>query len=549
MTTHDDAQRLQSLLQIAKVVGAAGRYDDLIELTAEEARRALDAASVSIARWEGDRGVLRVVVNVGLLGPAEVRFPADETYNAGSSPLVDTLVDQRRGYVSTVDDADEEAVRLRELTKDSSIGVPIVVDARVWGALFATRVAGQARFTDADLDFATAVATHVATGVVQADHVARIERLAFEDPLTGLANRRAVDDRLEAALDPHTQATHPVSVVLADINRLKAINDSFGHEAGDRLIIAVAQAVSRASGQVPGSLAARIGGDEFCIVVTGAGAAAAEGIAEELCRLVDRQPMSTGVSCGVASTDASGGLVDTPVRLLRLADAAQYRAKRGGLRRPVVAGQAVAAASEAVSDDNSTRRRRRGRSPALVPDTLESGLAVLDRLGRRSAEERLQAVAEHVSERVDAAAWWLSVGTPGGAGVFSLRTSIHRLADMAVDHWDETGGALGAVFGLADYPETLRAMRESSSYSVERDAPGNDPAEEALLIQAGYRAVIGAGSTADGCGWLVEIYSDRLSLPLLDLETVLRALVAVAVAGAPVPRLSAVPDQGRQTRS
>ena len=137
-----------------------------------------------------------------MLGPDEVRFPSDEVYPATRFPQAHTLVEQRQGYVATVDDGDEEAALLRRLGKDSSLGVPIVVDARVWGALYATRLAGQPRFGPADLEFAAAVATHVAAGVVQADHFARIERLAFQDPLTGLANRRAVDDRLEAEWRP-----------------------------------------------------------------------------------------------------------------------------------------------------------------------------------------------------------------------------------------------------------------------------------------------------------------------------------------------------------
>ena len=209
MTSSGDAVRLQSLLDIAKVVGAARRFDDLIELTAEEARRALDAASLSITRWEGEQGLLRVLVNVGVLGPDEVRFPADEVYPATRFPQAYTLVELRQGYVASRDDGDEEATLLATLGKDSSLGVPIIVDARVWGALYATRLPGQPRFSRADLDFAAAVATHVATGVVQADHFARIERLAFQDPLTGLANRRAVDDRLETEMAPGTRPDLP----------------------------------------------------------------------------------------------------------------------------------------------------------------------------------------------------------------------------------------------------------------------------------------------------------------------------------------------------
>ena len=529
MTTSGDAVRLQSLLDIAKVVGAARRFDDLIELTAEEARRALDAASLSITRWEGEEGLLRVLVNVGVLGADEVRFPSNEVYPATSYPEAHTLIELRKGYVATLDDDGAEAELLSSLGKDCCLGVPIIVDARVWGALYATRVAGQPRFGPADLEFAAAVATHVAAGVVQADHFARIERLAFQDPLTGLANRRAVDDRLEEEMASDKDRAFPISVVLADINRLKQVNDSFGHEAGDRLIASVGQAVSQASGLVPGSLAARIGGDEFCIVVTGATLADAVRVAEEVCRLVEGRPMSTGVSCGVASTDSLAGHVDSPVRLLRLADAAQYRAKRAGLRWPVVAGQV--AAGENVDPSGHDRRRRRGRISARVPETLESGLALLDAMPGATTLSRLEAVAEHVSHLTDAGGWWVSEAPGGGPDLVSVASSVQRSGDPSDERMAEQA-KLGAVFDMRDFPVTERAVRDASSFGVELGVQGNDQDEETALVIAGYRAVIGAGATASGSGWLIEVFADTLTLPLVDFEPVLRALVAVAVVGA-----------------
>ena len=461
-----------------------------------------------------------------MLAPGEVRFPTDEVYAAAHYRHANTLIVERRGYVASVDDGDEEAELLARLDKDSCLGVPIVVDASVWGALYATRFAGQPRFAAADIDFATAVATQVAAGVVQADYVARIERLAFQDPLTGLANRRAVDDRLEA--DFAAVRSEPVSVVLADINRLKQINDSFGHEAGDRAIITIGDAVSRASGMVPGSMAARIGGDEFCVVVSGAPAAAAVRVAEELCRLVDRLPMSTGVSCGVASSDAAAGAVDTPVRLLRLADAAQYRAKRSRSHTPVVAGHASA---EPVDPRPADRRTRRGASSARVSQVLDAGLAVLDGLPGAGSRPRVEAVAELVSGVADAAGWWVSEAHAGGDTLVSVSSSVQREGDPTDPRYAQFA-QLGATFDLRDYPETARAVHQAGSFYVELGAPGNDPDEEAALVVAGYRAVLAAGASDAASGWLVEVFSDSLSLGSDDLEPVLRALVAVAVAGA-----------------
>jgi diguanylate cyclase (GGDEF)-like protein len=525
--TTDDAARLRALLDIAKVIGAS-RTEDLVEALAESARRAVDGASLSISRWDRERGLLRTLVNVGLLGPGETRFPADETYSMEPWPEVVGLVEDRMSFVSTRGDGTPEGEHLAELRKASGISVPILVEARVWGELWAARTEGQTPYTEADLDFAEAVATQVAAGVVQAEHLIRIEGLAFTDPLTGLANRRAVDERLDEALGLHASAGRTVSIVLADINRLKQVNDSFGHEAGDRLIVSVAQAVSRASGLTEHGLAARIGGDEFCVVVDGEPLSVSVQVAEELCRLVDSQPMSTGISCGVASTEVLPGPVENATRLFRLADAAQYRAKRAGSRRPVVAGQSV---PSDPAEAPAHRRARRGRLSTDVPAALESGLAALDELGSADVRQRLECVADHVRDILDAAGWWLSSVRAGEDQLATVSTSVQRLA-QAADGRPEAYADVGAVFDLRDYPVTRRAIDEAASFFVESGSPGNDPAEEATLVTAGYLAVLGAGGSDAVAGWLVEVYADSISLPMGAFEPVLRALVAVAVAGA-----------------
>jgi diguanylate cyclase (GGDEF)-like protein len=527
--TSPDAARLRALLDIAKVVGAINKFEDLVELTAEEARRALDASSLSVSRWDRERGVLRVLVNVGVLGSDEVRFPSDEVYPTADYPTLHELIESRRGYVSDVDDGTADAALLAALNKDSCLGIPLVVDARVWGEIYATRAAGQPRFTSTDIDFGLAVATQVAAGVVQADHLARIERLAFQDPLTGLANRRAVDERLEASMADYTENGMPVSLVLADINKLKQVNDSFGHEAGDRLIVAVAEAVSRASGLAHGSLAARIGGDEFCIVTTGVPAQQAVEVAEELCRIVDNQPLSTGVSCGVASTDAPPGQFQTPLRLFRLADAAQYRAKRSGARKPVVAGST---ASDIPEESPVDRRARRGRLAVDGLAVLEAGYEVLDRLRGCSVQTRLEAVADHVLLLLDGAAWWVSRVSTNGDSIVSVSSSVQRFAE----NLDATGIAqaeIGAQFPVDDYPASRDAIRDASAFLVELGDgyTDNDPAEEQSLVTAGYTCFMAAGGTAAGSGWLVELYGDPISMSFAGFEPVFRSLVTVAIAG------------------
>ena len=365
------------------------------------------------------------------------------------------------------------------------MSVPIMVEGRVWGELWASRLAGQPRFAPSDQEYAEAVATQVAAGVVQADHFARIEQMAFTDALTGLGNRRAVDDRLEADLDDHQSRGTTVSLVLADINRLKQVNDTFGHDAGDRLITSVAEAASRASGLAAGSLAARIGGDEFCVVVTGVGHEVAVAVAEELCRLVDGQPMSTGVSCGVASTDLlADDLVDSPLRLFRLADAAQYRAKRSGARRPVVAGRSV---PDEPGDSPSDRRSRRGRLSTDVPAALESGLAALDALAGSDVRARLECAAEHIVTLLDAAGWWLSVAAPDDWRLVTLSGSVQR----STTDPDAGTARAGDVFDLRVFPVTAARDRErrlllrGGRHAGQRPGGGSGPRHRGLPVSAG----------------------------------------------------------------
>ncbi len=111
---------------------------------------------------------------------------------------------------------------------------------------------------------------------------------------------------------------------------------------------------------------------------------------------------------------------------------------------------------------------------------------------------------------------------------------MHRSGDAA-DARQAEQSKIGAVFDLADFPATERAVRDAASFAVEIGMRGNDPEEESALVIAGYRAVIGAGATAAGAGWLVEVFADSLTFQLIDFEPVLHALVAVAVVGAAGP--------------
>ena len=194
--------RFRLLAEIARVSWSPGT-EPLFRELAEAARAALEAASVSLAVWEPEHGRVRCLVNVGDLGPGELPDPVDEVYSLDDYGPLGMLLEAQLGWVVNVDEGglDDPSVRLlRELGKGSGMSVPIPGQGRVWGELYATRAMGQSPFSTDDLEFAVAVGAQVGAGLVTAEHLRRVEQQLHLDPVTGLAGRREVEDRLDAAL-------------------------------------------------------------------------------------------------------------------------------------------------------------------------------------------------------------------------------------------------------------------------------------------------------------------------------------------------------------
>jgi diguanylate cyclase (GGDEF)-like protein len=169
----------------------------------------------------------------------------------------------------------------------------------------------------------------------------RLERLSREDPLTGLANRRSWDETLAREFERTRRQGGSLSVILCDLDRLKDVNDRFGHAVGDQMLRAAADLLRervRAS-----DLAARIGGDEFGVLCPDTDAESASLVAEDLrlrlAGLSDSPVPGLTLSIGVAGLEAEDA---SPTELMLRADGRLYRAK--GTRNAVWAGARVGAA-------------------------------------------------------------------------------------------------------------------------------------------------------------------------------------------------------------
>jgi diguanylate cyclase (GGDEF)-like protein len=168
------------------------------------------------------------------------------------------------------------------------------------------------------------------------EHLLALRDLSRTDTLTGLPNRRALDEAAQRALANHQRLGTPVSLVLIDVDHFKRYNDHHGHPAGDQVLVALAGAM-RAALQRGSDLPARMGGEEFAVLLEGCGTDQALALAERLRAAVaelalphgnppDGGPAHVTVSAGVASAQAG----DNWDRLYERADQALYQAKQQG---------------------------------------------------------------------------------------------------------------------------------------------------------------------------------------------------------------------------
>jgi len=165
----------------------------------------------------------------------------------------------------------------------------------------------------------------------------RLEELATTDALTGLRNRRKFDTEIDSEWRRAARHAMPVSLLMIDADHFKSYNDTFGHQAGDQMLVGIAICISDSVLRA-GDCAARYGGEEFAVLLPGLAAEEAVGVAETIRLKVQEWsdgPTIVTVSIGVASLTPAANL-DWSI-LVKAADQALYAAKAGGRNQSVLA--------------------------------------------------------------------------------------------------------------------------------------------------------------------------------------------------------------------
>ncbi|MEA2218534.1 MAG: hypothetical protein QOJ35_1160 [Solirubrobacteraceae bacterium] len=325
------AREQTALQRVATSVAAETNPQILFARVAQQVGLLLGAESGYVLRFEGD-DKFRTMGMWGRRGAT--MLPIGELYDHRADGLAAELRAGRTAQRRTVPAGTHIVAALHR------IGAPIVVGGETWGMLVALRDR-PGPFPADDEKRIARFAQLASVAVANAHARERLATQALTDPLTGLSNRRAFDQRLGEETERAVRHGRALSLMLVDVDHFKAINDRFGHATGDRVLVNLAgdlQAVMR-----NGDLLARIGGDEMAMVLADCPPDQAEDVARRMLAAIDEdaslsQRHGVTLSIGVAGLAPGRSAED----LLRRADQALYRAKNSGRNQVVAAEREVA---------------------------------------------------------------------------------------------------------------------------------------------------------------------------------------------------------------
>jgi len=322
---HSSLSRIAAIYDVAHAANVGKDLGDLLSILLDHAARGTRAEHGSISLLNRDGHLQPLASLCPRPGAFPVEFPPEPAHQALASGCPVTLAPDRQSRAAIQDG------------HRCLLYLPLKTPAGPIGVLALASQPGR-RFTRSHLEFLGSLCSEAAITVENVQLRSELRRLAVTDPLTGLLNRREIEQLLLAEAERAHRYHRPLALLMIDVDNLKVINDERGHAAGDELLCALGQMLQtalRASDS-----AGRIGGDEFMVILPETNAAQAAALAG---RLIDifaaklrtlaplRGPSKTlglvGLSIGVADTEELEASIQ---ELVARADAALYQAKRAG---------------------------------------------------------------------------------------------------------------------------------------------------------------------------------------------------------------------------
>jgi diguanylate cyclase (GGDEF)-like protein len=363
-------------------------------------------------------------------------------------------------------------------------------------------------------ELAALLAAHAAASLDAAIALDRERRSAHTDPLTGLLNRRGLENLLEGELGGAQEVRQPLSLVVLDFDDFKDVNDRAGHEFGDALLREVGLVLG---GICPeGAAAARIGGDEFVVMLPGMDADAAVEATERL-----RVGLGEGLDDAGFPLRLSAGISTYPydgagtTQLLRAADQALYRAKARGKNRVIPFREVIRGSTAAeIGPVRADRSRGGGSEATALADVMDAANAI-------DSEATTAFVLERLTKTIS-----FVVGATGTVisridGARLRDVSTHALRDISLGEDDS--------YVIADYPVTQEVLETRCVRSLSFLDDDLDSAEAFVLRELQMNAAMLLPLVVHEEAWgLVEIYDMRMRRFTIEEEAVAQFLVAQA---------------------
>lgn len=273
------------------------------------------------------------------------------------SPMVTAARTKKLLQIDDIDKFDKPIIRQaqRQFSQNyqtkSCLVAPLICQGRVVGVLNLADRIGQDSFSEEDIAVVELFRQLVGASIGNIKLFEKIQYQARTDGLTGLVNHRTFYDILEREQNRAQRYGGQVSIIMADIDNLKPINDNYGHRAGDYAIRYVSRKITECIREI--DIAARYGGDEFSVILPNTSLADALVVSQRMVKEISQSPinwennyLNVSVSIGVGQYDASS----CPQDIARSADEALYCAKQAGKNTVKVYDPSLKNAEQACSN-------------------------------------------------------------------------------------------------------------------------------------------------------------------------------------------------------
>ena len=336
------AERDRILAQITQHVHESLDLQVIVQTAAQEIHQFLQVERLMITKftsWQTAKVLATVHTNnEGIsLNPQQIRLNCHNYLSKLEQGNVVTLEKQPNSELLA-----QDIVQGSTLSACSQLLVPIIVEKKLWGLIIAEQFSNSYSWQNKEIELLPRIAIQLAIAIHKSELYQQVEQLAVIDGLTGIANRRKFDQYLANEWRRLAREKAPLSLILCDIDCFKLYNDTYGHQAGDRCLHNIAQAISKVIKR-PADLAARYGGEELAVILPNTNPEGAKKVAEQIrlqVKALQIPHINSSIDIYLTISVGVAGYIpchnSSPQILIESADRALYRAKELGRDRIIL---------------------------------------------------------------------------------------------------------------------------------------------------------------------------------------------------------------------